>query len=909
MKRILLFSLLLVLVLALLVSCTPSNGNEPDPDGGTVSYTYTAFTGSEKANLTALVGELIPFIPNNEYYFDLLTEDGEQFIRFYTKGNTESEFEAFRAALYGYTLTETATNENGDTEYRYVKGDIHIHVSYHLTSVNVLIYREIASGGDQGGNQGGGDQGGDQGGGDQGGDQGSGDQSGNQGGGDQGGDQGGGDQGNTPGKANTAFTASEVEALTALVGEAIPYLANDEYYFESRSDEYGAYINFYTLGNTEAEFNTYRTAITAAGYALSDTEVDEYGDTWYYYDKGDICIDVAYYIDENDHVVDVYIYLYVEEGGDTGGNEGSEGGDTDGNQGSDTDDFTASEKSMFISYVGETIPFLIADTYYIDDYRNSSDPCINYYTYGNTQTQFDLYRAKLELAGYELSETEVDEYGDTWYYYTKGDIYLDLAYYETDSGYVVDVYVYPASDAGSGDDGQGGNGGGNAYPDGSNVITNDGAGLPTDADGVHDVDFTGAANVKDVTDQFDYIDGCPTTGSPKVLVIPVEFSDVTAASRGYDIAKLYTAFSSDDPNDGICSVYEYYKISSYGKLTVDFTVIGNWFKPRYDSTYYADSTDTDGYANGDQLIIDEALAYLATIMDLSEFDSDENKVIDAVVIVHTLDIDSTKDFYWAYRYWNYHVDADGYYYEYDGVSANDYLWASFDFLHEEYDFSGNLGFDNDDSINTYTFIHEFGHVLGADDYYDTSRKTDGPLDGMDIMDGMFGDHNAFTKFNYGWLTTSRLVVCEGSITLTLEAFAKNGDTILIANNWDDTLGAYQEYYIIVYYTAEGLNAEEDAGYFERDGIIVYHINASLYSEVYEGETYYNIYNNNTDASDNYGSVNNLIEYVQSTDGTYTYVVGDTMGRTFDDAGNALAYNFVVDSINGNTATLTFTKVQ
>jgi hypothetical protein len=80
-----------------------------------------------------------------------------------------------------------------------------------------------------------------------------------------------------------------------------------------------------------------------------------------------------------------------------------------------------------------------------------------------------------------------------------------------------------------------------------------------------------------------------------------------------------------------------------------------------------------------------------------------------------------------------------------------------------------------------------------------------------------------------------LVVAQSSVTLTLEAFAKNGDTIIIANNWDSDLGAYQEYYIVMYYTASGLN-DNDNAFFEEDGILVYHVNASLYAEEYEGET-------------------------------------------------------------------------
>jgi hypothetical protein len=175
-----------------------------------------------------------------------------------------------------------------------------------------------------------------------------------------------------------------------------------------------------------------------------------------------------------------------------------------------------------------------------------------------------------------------------------------------------------------------------------------------------------------------------------------------------------------------------------------------------------------------------------------------------------------------------------------------------------------------------------------------------------MMDGMLGDHNAFSKFNLGWITSSRLVTTDSSVTLTLEDFSKNGDTIIIANNWDEKLGAYQEYYIVVYYTNNGLNAPDVAGFFSRDGIVVYHVNASLYSEEYEGETYYDIYNTNTDISDPYGTEDNLIEFVKSGEDTFTYVVGSTFVNVYDDNGEELGYTFTVDALTSTTATITFT---
>ena len=430
--------------------------------------------------------------------------------------------------------------------------------------------------------------------------------------------------------------------------------------------------------------------------------------------------------------------------------------------------------------------------------------------------------------------------------------------------------------------------------------------IPDDGDGVHDVDFTKAKNVKDVTDQGYYLDGCPTVGSPGVLVIPVDFSDVTAKSKGYNISAIKNAFEKGGKCD-YYSVYDYYYISSYGKLTLDITVLDFWFRPKYASTYYENYTEgdfLDEMAIGDQLVMDEALAYLEDRMDLSKFDSDKNGIIDSVVLITTLDI-GEDDFHWAYRYWNFYTDNSGNYYEYDGVSANDYLWASYEFLFEDEDGE----FSDKSAMNTFTYIHEFGHILGADDYYDTAGIED-PLAGCDIMDAMSGDHNAFTKFNYGWLTTSRLVTTEDSVTLTLGSFTKSGDTIILANTWDDALGAYQEYYIVVYYRKTGLNGTVNGteyGYFARDGIVVYHVNASLLEDNFGGEILYDLANNNTNYLDDFGTRNNLIEYVMSKNDTYTYVVGDSLPTVINDRGRVLEYTFTVDALEGDTATLTFTK--
>ena len=839
-----------------------------DDNGGNTdsNHLYTDFTSDEKSLFNSTVGMVIPFIPNDEYYVEELSDEYGDYISFYTFGNTEAEFEAYRALFSSYTYVGTEDDSYGDAWYYYSKGDVCVDMSFYYYDgenvVDIYVYLSEDSG-------------------------------------STGGDSSDDDDDTTGDTIN--YGTRDNPVTTTYAYNACKDLANgdssaDAFYVKGTVTKIGQKGNYYmnvyfTDGKTEMLIYTINMSNGITGFEVGDTII-----ACGYIKNYNGTIEMATY--------NKTVYVYVVDVITDEDDNGSTGGDTPDDGGNTYTDFTSDEKELLNHEFGFVIPFIPNNGYTLEEYSYEDEIGYNFYTYGNTQAEFDAY---LELfSSYTYDGTDTDDYGDAWYFYSYDGIYIDVSYYNTDEGYVTDVYVYITTDDGNNTPDDGGNGG-NTGSD-ANLITNDGKGLPEDNDGVYDVDFTKGNYVQNVTDQGYYLDGCPTTGSPAVLVIPVEFSDVTAASKGYTIENLQKIFNGTGNDTTYYSVHDYFYISSYEKLDLDITVLDSWFRPEKNSSYYANATYDyygDDIAIGDQLILDEALAYLATIMDLSKFDSDNNGVIDAVVMVNTLDI-GEDDFQWAYRYWNIYTDDDGYYYEYDSVSANDYIWMCYEFMFESYDEeTSDVNYDHSNPLNPYTFIHEFSHVLGADDYYDTDYQAN-PMGGLDMMDSMTGDHNPYTKFNYGWLTTSKLIVTNSSVTVTLDAFAKNGDTVILACNWDESLGAYQEYYVIMYYTATGLNSGE-GGYFMRDGLVVYHVNSSLYAEDYDGETYYDVYNSNTSASSQNGTVDNLIEYVQSAEGNYTYVVGDSLPAVTDDNGNTLGYTFTVDALTADFATLTFTK--
>lgn len=104
--------------------------------------------------------------------------------------------------------------------------------------------------------------------------------------------------------------------------------------------------------------------------------------------------------------------------------------------------FTSTELAIFNENLGYTIPFIPTDLYEVE--VNTEFNAVNYYTYGNTVTDYNNYINILESNGF-TSAGNYEYDGVTWYSYTKAGNYLDIAGYYTDELdpiYVIDIYLY-----------------------------------------------------------------------------------------------------------------------------------------------------------------------------------------------------------------------------------------------------------------------------------------------------------------------------------------------------------------------------------------------------------------------------------------------------------------------------------
>lgn len=301
----------------------------------------------------------------------------------------------------------------------------------------------------------------------------------------------------------------------------------------------------------------------------------------------------------------------------------------------------------------------------------------------------------------------------------------------------------------------------------------------------------------------------PSVGNSELLVLMIQFSNDKFNSNDSN-ERIGNLFFGDDLE--YHSVKSFYSESSFDNLELTGDVLPI-YTAKYNSSYY--EREYGDWAS--DALIQEALLYYDNTVDYSEFDSNDDGIIDNIVALYAKYYDYESDVWWAYNT-NYEdpVEDDVPQLKLDNVFVNNYVWTSIEFLYDD-DYLGN---------NIFTIVHELGHSFGLDDYYDYDEDIGpkGGLGGADLMDDTIGDHNAFSKYLLGWvdpiiIDLSRVSEHEYSV----DSFVESGEFILITN--DSSKGIFSEYIIIEYYTPTSLN--ESNYYFNSSGARLFHVDATL----------------------------------------------------------------------------------
>ena len=239
-----------------------------------------------------------------------------------------------------------------------------------------------------------------------------------------------------------------------------------------------------------------------------------------------------------------------------------------------------------------------------------------------------------------------------------------------------------------------------------------------------------------------------TEGNQKVLCILVEYPDRRFSKSRTDFENMWNQ-TNYDVEGSMGSIKEFYAENSYGRLNVTATVVGPYMV-QHDGAYYATHGQTLSGSNVHELVT-EALIAAQNDINFSDFDINSDNYVDAI---HIVCAGYAQEAYESYddMIWSHHSSLTTSVHQ-NGYHAKDYFITS-----ELAEKSGSkiapIG----------TVCHEYGHQLGAPDYYSVTQY--GGTGFWDIMglgnwnggstgqEGRYpAHHNPYTKaYIFNWTT-------------------------------------------------------------------------------------------------------------------------------------------------------------
>ena len=306
----------------------------------------------------------------------------------------------------------------------------------------------------------------------------------------------------------------------------------------------------------------------------------------------------------------------------------------------------------------------------------------------------------------------------------------------------------------------------------------------------------------------------PVTGSPRSLVILVNFSD-----KSYVTPNAKNAFTNllnqigYSTNGGTGSARDYFLESSFGQFSPQFDVVGPYTLPN-NMSFYGKNNGSGDDENPQQMVIDACAAADAAGIDFKQYDIDNNGIVDNIFVYYAGNNEAegaSDNTIWPHRW-----SLSNYNTKFDGKTIFDYACTS--------ELNGSSG-SNMCGIGTFT--HEFGHVLGLVDYYHTSDNNKKTLENWSIMDG--GAYNnvgrtppsysAFDRFYLGWLTP---ILLTNAQNITLTPIISSNKALLIAQNSIHNLNGSNpnptEFFILENRLKTGFDS-----YLPGEGMLIWHI--------------------------------------------------------------------------------------
>lgn len=307
----------------------------------------------------------------------------------------------------------------------------------------------------------------------------------------------------------------------------------------------------------------------------------------------------------------------------------------------------------------------------------------------------------------------------------------------------------------------------------------------------------------------------PTTGSPKALILLVEFQDVKFSTPDANVAfNDLVNKPGYDHNGATGSCADFYRDNSMGRFTPEFCVYGPVTLPQNEAYYGTGNAmmyDMQGWMMARDAAI--ALKEQHPEVNFADFDNDGDGFVDNIFIFYAGYGENEGAPSWTIwphsaQLWTmYGADVS-----FDGVKVDKYACTN--------ELRGTEG-----TVRTGigTFVHEFGHILGLMDIYPTglsgaSRNVSpGTWDTMDNAsynnDGNTPAHfTAFERYTLGWLNPRRVTAAED---IVLRPLHSSNDAVLISTDKDE------EFFLL-----ENRQQQEWDRYTGGHGMLVWHVDYS-----------------------------------------------------------------------------------
>ncbi len=301
----------------------------------------------------------------------------------------------------------------------------------------------------------------------------------------------------------------------------------------------------------------------------------------------------------------------------------------------------------------------------------------------------------------------------------------------------------------------------------------------------------------------------PLTGSPKSLVLLVGFKDLPFAQSRDDFHKLLNE-SGYSYNGAMGSCRDYFIASSDSLFQPQFDVYGPFTVSGKMADYGAESGNSHD-KNPEGMVIEACLLAADSGVDFSQYDIDEDGVLDNVFIYYAGYNQAEgggENTIWPHKHSIYGSYKAG------GKKLATYACTS--------EYSGSAGTSR---ASIGTFCHEFGHVLGLPDLYDTGYNYY-TVSNWDIMcSGNYNNngrtpptYSAYERFFLGWLKPQQLME-KGYYSL--EPLQSSNQAYLIADGTHNLSGGNpspKEFFVLEYRTQTGWDS-----YLPGSGMLVWHI--------------------------------------------------------------------------------------